>query len=153
MSEMNGSVAGFVAADRGEPGDADGRPRPPVTVKGVCVLGDGRVLLCRNHRGEWELPGGRPEPGERHPGCLRRELREETGLAIEPGRLLGARPFEVLPGRWVEIVAYACTCAAPARADVAVSDEHTAVAFLDVATLPRDALPEVYRELVAALGR
>jgi 8-oxo-dGTP diphosphatase len=123
-----------------------------VTIKGVCARDDGRVLLCRNHRGEWELPGGRPDPGETHADCLRRELREETGLAIEPGRLLGVRPFEVLPGRWVEVIAYTFRCAAAASADVTVSDEHTSVGFVDVATLSPGALPAVYRKLIAALG-
>jgi 8-oxo-dGTP pyrophosphatase MutT (NUDIX family) len=50
----------------------------PVTVKAVCLTQDGRVLLCRNHRGEWELPGGRPDPGEPFRDCAVREVREET---------------------------------------------------------------------------
>jgi len=35
----------------------------PVSVKGVAVQG-GKVLLLRNERDEWELPGGKLEPGE-----------------------------------------------------------------------------------------
>ena len=33
----------------------------PVSVKGVLLIA-GRVLLLRNDRDEWELPGGRPDP-------------------------------------------------------------------------------------------
>ncbi|GGM43483.1 hypothetical protein GCM10012275_13070 [Longimycelium tulufanense] len=35
----------------------------PISIKGV-VVRDGKVLLLKNEREEWELPGGRIEPGE-----------------------------------------------------------------------------------------
>lgn len=35
----------------------------PVSIKGV-VVSDDRVLLLKNDRDEWELPGGRIELGE-----------------------------------------------------------------------------------------
>jgi 8-oxo-dGTP diphosphatase len=53
----------------------------------------GRLLLIkRGHEpgaGLWSLPGGRIEPGETDAEALMREMLEETGLAVEPGRLLG----------------------------------------------------------------
>lgn len=36
----------------------------------------------------WSLPGGKVEPGETLAGALVREMREETGLDVEVGRLL-----------------------------------------------------------------
>ena len=49
----------------------------------------GRVLLVKpNYREHWSLPGGILEHGEPpHVGC-RREVAEEVGLDIAPGRLL-----------------------------------------------------------------
>jgi 8-oxo-dGTP pyrophosphatase MutT (NUDIX family) len=44
----------------------------PVSVKGV-VVRDDRVLLLRNERDEWELPGGKLELGEEPPACVARE--------------------------------------------------------------------------------
>ncbi len=49
----------------------------------------GRVLLCRNRRGVWFLPGGHVEPGEGARAALVRELDEELGVAVETGAFLG----------------------------------------------------------------
>ena len=58
------------------------------TATGLCVDDDGRVLLARRaqdpQRGLWDLPGGFLEEGEHPLDGLRRELREETGLEVEP---------------------------------------------------------------------
>ena len=122
--------------------------RRAVSVKAVCVDPAGRVLLGRNQRGEWELPGGRPEIGEPFEDAVVRELREETGLrAVRVDRLLGVRALEVLPGTWVDVVAY--RCAAAASLSLRVSDEHTALAYLDPRALPERQLPAAYRELAA----
>ena len=39
--------------------------------------------------GHWDLPGGGAEPGETPVECALRELREETGLVLDPARLRG----------------------------------------------------------------
>ena len=53
----------------------------------------GRLLLIkRGHEpgaGLWSVPGGRVEPGETDSEALVREMREETGLAVQAGPLLG----------------------------------------------------------------
>ena len=126
----------------------------PVSIKGVCALPDGRVLLCHNHRGDWELPGGRPEPDESASECLIRELWEETGLAVRVGRLLGTIEYEVAPERWIDVTGYACSLVSatdptdPTTA-LRVSDEHVEVAFVDAGSLGPDTVPAVYRRFVA----
>jgi 8-oxo-dGTP diphosphatase len=50
----------------------------------------GRVLLIRRGDGRgWSLPGGLLEPGERLSESIVREVREETGLEVEPVRIVG----------------------------------------------------------------
>lgn len=111
---------------------------------------EGRVLLCRNHRGEWELPGGRPEPGEPFEDCLVREVREETGLDVVVNRLLGSTPLEVIPGAWVDVMAYECSLARTTEAPTLhPSDEHTTVALLHPHDIPDGELPDSYRRLIA----
>jgi 8-oxo-dGTP diphosphatase len=59
------------------------------------VIGDqaGRLLLIqRGHEpgaGLWSVPGGRVEPGETYQQAVVREVREETGLLVACGPLLG----------------------------------------------------------------
>lgn len=61
---------------------------------GALVEGDGRLLLVRRakepFKGRWDIPGGFLEEGEHPLEGLRRELREETGLEVEPLEFLGA---------------------------------------------------------------
>jgi len=96
----------------------------PLSVKGVLIHA-GRVLLLLNARGEWDLPGGRPDPGEDHVAALAREVREETGLLVEVGAALDGHVFEVLPGRFVRIEPFVCRLRDGAAADdVSPSHEH-----------------------------
>ena len=53
--------------------------RLPISVKGVLIR-RGHLLVLRNERGEWELPGGRLDDGETPEEAVVREIREETGL-------------------------------------------------------------------------
>jgi ADP-ribose pyrophosphatase YjhB (NUDIX family) len=64
------------------------------TAGALVVDDEGRVLLARRagepFKGRWDIPGGFLDEGEHPLDGMRRELREETGLDVEPLEFLGA---------------------------------------------------------------
>jgi 8-oxo-dGTP diphosphatase len=68
-------------------------PETPLVGVGAIIIADGRVVLVkRGHpplEGKWSIPGGVLEIGETLRKAAVREVLEETGLAVEPGELLG----------------------------------------------------------------
>jgi len=67
-------------------------PQTPLVGVGAVVVLEGRVLLvCRGReplKGHWTLPGGLLEVGETLVEGVAREVREETGLLVEPLELV-----------------------------------------------------------------
>ena len=110
----------------------------PVSVKGV-VLHERGVVLVKNRRNEWELPGGKLEPGETLEACVAREIAEELGLAVRVGPVVDVWIYAVSPDLDVLIVTYGCDAASwpavlasPEGAEVGVFP----VDALDVLPLP-----------------
>ena len=57
----------------------------------VLVIEDEKILLVKHRKGSqeyWVLPGGRLEYGETFVDCAVREMKEETGLDVEPEKFL-----------------------------------------------------------------
>lgn len=78
-------------ADAGHAEAAVRDAQPRIDLVGALLLRDGRVLLGLRalHKawapGRWDMLGGHVEAGETPWQALRRELREEAGIEIEPG--------------------------------------------------------------------
>lgn len=64
---------------------------------GPAILLTRRAPTLRAHGGQWALPGGRIDAGERPVDAALRELREELGLALDEDALLG--PLDDYPTR------------------------------------------------------
>ena len=62
--------------------------RPYVGIGGI-IVHEGRVVLVKRRfeplAGQWSIPGGAVETGERLEACLIREMAEETGFVVEVG--------------------------------------------------------------------
>jgi 8-oxo-dGTP diphosphatase len=81
---------------------------------GAIVLDEhGRLLLVRRgrepDRGRWSLPGGRCEPGETAAAAVAREVREETGLQVVSGQVIGRIDRPGPDGAVYRIEDFACT--------------------------------------------
>jgi 8-oxo-dGTP diphosphatase len=117
-------------------------PAAPVVGVGGVVVRDGRALIVRRghepRRGEWSLPGGMVELGEHLEDAVRRELLEETGLAVVVGPMVETfdRVHRDAEGRvrfHFVIIDFQCT--APFGEPVAGSDAE-AVAWVTATDLP-----------------
>jgi 8-oxo-dGTP diphosphatase len=68
-------------------------PETPLVGVGAIIIENARVVLVkRAHpplQDQWSIPGGVLEVGELLREAAIREAREETGLTVEPGELLG----------------------------------------------------------------
>jgi len=92
-------------------------PSRPIPAVGGLAVRDGKVLLVKRAKepalGTWSIPGGAIRLGESLKDAVRRELKEETGLDVDPVEVVGVveRIFKV--GEEVRfhyvIVDYACT--------------------------------------------
>lgn len=102
------------------------------------VIRDGRgrlLLIKRGHApaaGLWSIPGGRIEPGETEAEALVREVLEETGLAVEPGPLIGRVRRPGTGGDVIDIADYAATITGGA---LRAGDDAADARWVDVADL------------------
>jgi 8-oxo-dGTP pyrophosphatase MutT (NUDIX family) len=117
----------------------------PVSIKGVLLI-DGQVVLVKNPRDEWELPGGRMDPGETHAQTLAREFTEELSIEVKASKPIDSYVFEVIPGRHVNIVTYGCTLAG--KFSPRLSDEHSEHCLWPLGRLSEINLPQGYRHSV-----
>ncbi len=120
-------------------------PRHAVSVKGV-VIRDGRVVLLRNERDEWELPGGKLEAGEDPAACVVREIAEEVGWDVTAGPLLDAWQYHIRTGVDVLVLTYGCLVGSDR--DPVVSAEHTQVGMFARDELPALPMPTGYRDSI-----
>ncbi|MEQ7008002.1 NUDIX hydrolase [Actinopolymorpha sp. B17G11] len=118
-----------------------------VSVKGV-VVRDGRVVLLMNERDEWELPGGRLEPGEQPETCVVREVQEETGLETAVVAILDSWVSHIGAGPGVLIVTYGCAVIGDTAP--VLSHEHQRIGTFSEPEASGLAMPDGYKRSISA---
>jgi 8-oxo-dGTP pyrophosphatase MutT (NUDIX family) len=114
-------------------------------VKGV-VIRDGKVILVRNERDEWELPGGKLELSESPNECLAREIAEELQLAIEPETIVDSWVYSIVPGVHVLVLTYGCS--ESSQDEAVLSDEHKELRWFPLAEVDGLTLPDGYKKSI-----
>jgi len=124
--------------------------RYPVSVKGLCRI-NGKVILLRNERGEWDFPGGKLEGREPLTECLRREMHEELSIAVTVGPLLQATTLRILRQVNVVVLLYQCYTDAPAAA-LRLSSENFELRLFPMEEALQLRMPEAYRAALRSVA-
>lgn len=118
---------------------------PEPTVGALIFDPKGRLFLMQSHKwgGQYVVPGGHVELGETLEAALRREVAEETGLAIRDIRFVCMQEFIYDPAFWQPrhfiFFDYACRTD---QTEAQLNDEAEAYAWFTVdeaLRLPMDA--------------
>jgi len=123
----------------------------PIEVAAGLLFRKGRLLITQRRPhdhlgGLWEFPGGKREVGESFEICLRRELKEELGLQVEPGELIDSVTHSY-PEKTVHLRFYRCRCSD--GEPVALGCE--ALAWITAADLERYVFPAADQQIVRLL--
>jgi ADP-ribose pyrophosphatase YjhB (NUDIX family) len=121
--------------------------RMPVSVKGICFI-DGKVILLKNERNEWDLPGGKIGRREAVKTALKREIKEELGIDVKVEELLEVFTARVNHQINVLIVVYLCSTLARVE-DLVMSEESFAMNLYSQEELAQLNMTESYlKEIV-----
>src|SRR5205809_7860218 len=128
-------------------------------VSAVILRPEGVLLQKRDDNGLWGLPGGSVEPGESVTEAVVREVREETGLEVEPVRLIGVysapehHQIVTYPdGNVIHYVSSSFECRVVSGA-LACSHESLELGWFDPERLPTDMVPMHRVRIADALAR
>lgn len=119
----------------------------PVSIKGVAIV-ENKVVLLKNERDEWELPGGKLEAEEVPERCCEREILEETGLQSRVSTLLDCWVYRIFSVD-VVIITYGCQVTSSSAA-LQLSNEHKELRLfardgLQAIPIPQGYLRAIYR--------
>jgi ADP-ribose pyrophosphatase YjhB (NUDIX family) len=116
-----------------------------ISAKAV-ILHDDKVVLVRNDRGEWDLPGGKLEQGEMIKAALSRELDEELGVKILSSEILTA----TLHHYYADIVVLIHGCIVEGMESATISSEHSELGMFTLENLPVGEIPQPYVQPIEA---
>ena len=108
------------------------------------IIRDNKFLVMHNNGVKadlWELPGGRMEFGETAEETLKREIMEETGLKVNPIKLLDTWNL-IKEERQITGIIYLCSIE---EGEVKLSDEHDAYKWIKASKESVDIMYDVFK--------
>ena len=121
-----------------------------LAVKALVANEQGRILAIRRSAassqfgGNWDLPGGKVDPGESFDVALVREVAEETGLRINLTGVAGATEYDCPTVRLAVLFMEATV----QSGDVQLSSEHDDYAWVERSKLPEMGFAGQLREFI-----
>lgn len=157
LVEHLGELRTLLRRSLGElPCPASGTDGAPVPTVGALVFNAaGQVLLVRTRKwsNRWGIPGGKIKPGETAEAALRRELLEETGLAVTDIQLALVQdciqPPEFYRDAHFLLLNYTCRCMGEPR--VCLNDEAQAYRWVALDAALAEDLNQPTRTLIEAV--
>jgi 8-oxo-dGTP diphosphatase len=131
-------------------------PQRPILAVSAAIMRDGKVLVARRARRPalalYTLPGGAVETGETLIEAVKREVREETRLEIEPVALAGHREAIVrdAQGRVERHFVILCFAAHWRAGEPVLNEELDEARWLDPSEVAKLKTTEGLAEIVAA---
>ena len=119
------------------------------TVKAL-IEKDGKVLILKDEKGVWELPGGKIDNSESEEETLRRELNEELGIEnAKIGQKIHTFDFEVnFKDTLFQFHAIVRLCEIDEQSLV-ISPEHSEIKWIEIEDIKNYKMREGYAEAVA----
>ena len=114
-------------------------------MKGV-VCQESKVILLKNERDEWELPGGKLELGEDPEFCCVREIKEELALNVKIGLILDSWVYQIYENINILIITYGCYPEAFLK--ITHSSEHKDMGLFTFEEVKLLKMPEGYKRSI-----
>jgi len=113
---------------------------------------DGKVLFAKDHKGKWELPGGKIDFGETPDVALKRELYEELGFKnVVIGKIINVWTFIVNNIEEIDyqfiLVVYECSSK---ETEIKQSSEHVEYGWVPLDEIDQLEMRDGYKEAVRA---
>lgn len=119
----------------------------PISIKGIVIVND-KIILLKNERYEWELPGGKIEENETAESCVIREISEELSIDATVNSIVDVWLYDILGKVKVLIVTFYCNKLFFDLNKIKISHEHKEVGMFNYDEISQLNMPQGYKDSI-----